>query len=339
MLATPLKIPHNAKMLWFLSVVINWTLDPNNFYQTVNDNVPVLVRFSSQHSSRSLQLEKDWNYLQKQYEENENIKTAHVNCGKYRRLCVKEGEWDTPQIHLYFNNSIKKYNGGMSHDSLERWIYKNTGIVGKNIGVDLLSPNNRTFHELLRKKTCLFTYFHNSKNTEKDLSELNKAAAAFHRERSIGIAEIDVNKFKSFIFDMKIVDYPTTLLFVDNESIPYKSYINAHDIVAFVDDYCAVFRDENGFLSNKAGIVEEVEEAVEKFMKSPKYEFIDSIKCHDNTETYVEVMKNVISRGNDWLISEESLIEEKLKEYEHSCIESDQLQIRLNIISLFVSFM
>ena len=329
-----------------LLLVIPWTLDPNNFYQIVNDTVPVLVRFSSQHSSRSLQLENDWNYFCQQYSENPDVKIAHVNCGKYRRLCLKEGEWNTPEIRLYFNHSVIKYDGGMSHDSLTSWLFKLTGVEGKKLDVDLLSPNNRTFHELLANKKCLFTMFHSKQQTKNPniFKEIENTAKAFHREESIGVAEIDITKFKSFYFDMKITKLPSYKLFINNETIDFEGHENAKDIVDFIDDYCDIQRDVNGFLTTKAGIIEEMDEIVEAFVKSPSEELISkakNLKIEKKLENdyYINLMDNMLNKGKDWILAEEYKLEKRIKKIKSPNDETDNLQVKLNIISTFTAFL
>ena len=338
-------------LLFFLNLLINWTLEPNNFYNLINNNtlVPIVVRFSSQHSSRSLQLQNDWNLFVQQFQENPNIITAHINCGKYRRLCLKEGEWNTPEIHLYYNNSMIKYDGGMSHDSLTSWVYKNTGISGKELDNALLSPNNRTFHDLLAKKKCLFTVFHSAQknNDEEIIQEVEKAAKAFKRENDIGIAEIDISKFRSFYFDMKIVDLPTFKLFIKNsDTINYEGHINAKDIVTFINDYCDSYRDVNGFLNERAGIIDEMDDIVTEFMKNQSHEMIQKaqliqIPKNQQFDYYIEIMENILKKGNGFLMNEENKLEEELKQKRNngSSDETDLIQIKLNILSVFLSYL
>ena len=334
-------------LLFLINIAINWTLDPNNFYNVINTTKPVVVRFSSQHSSRSLQLQNDWNLFIQQFQENSEIIIAHVNCGKYRRLCLKEGEWNTPEIHLYYNNSVQKYEGGMSHDSLTSWIYNKTGILGKVLDNDLLSPNTRTFQNLLSSQKCVFAVFHSAqKNNDNEIiQEVEKSAKAFRRENNISIAEIDITKFRSFYFDMKIVDLPTFKLFIQNsDTINYEGHVNAKDIINFINDYCDSNRDVNGYLNDKAGIIDEMDDIIATFLKNPSNELVQKAKAMqiENKQSfnyYIELMENVIQYGNSYLNNEETRLEKILQKYRNleSSNETDALQIKLNIISVFIS--
>ena len=331
-------------MFFFLCSIIPWTLNPTTFEERKKENVPLVVRFSSEHVSKSIQMKKDWDYFSKMYENDTRINIAHVNCGKYRRLCIRENEWEYPTIKLFLNNSVFKYDGGMSHDSLASWVSKITGVAGTELNVDLLSPNNKTFHQLVKEKKCVFSMFYTPSNKEvKDyIPEMNSAARAFHSEEDISVCEIDVDKFKSFFFDMKFKRLPKFMLFTGKEKIKYTGHASAKDIVDFVDEYCDKKRTVDGTLNNEAGIMEELDEYVKFFVKEPKESTINQVKEFIGSDVYVDVMQNVMQNGKEWLHKEDARLDSLIKSIKEKNPQDrnlDDLQIRSNIISVFMSFL
>jgi hypothetical protein len=159
-------------------------------------NVPLSVRFSSEHRSRSVQLNRDWAHFEQSYSALPLIRINYVNCGKYPPLYLRE------TVRLSTNSSVFLYDGGMSHESLGKWARKLTGIQGTDLCLDLLSPNNRTFHKLLRTKSCVFAIFHapDCRKCRRFMSSLGEMAVTF-REENVSICEIDADTFKSIFFD------------------------------------------------------------------------------------------------------------------------------------------
>ena len=144
----------------FLLIVTKRSLIHDDFLDLLKEKNPIVVRFYDEHRPRSVQLNKDWHKFEKMYANASDITLAHINCGKNLRLCLQETAWDFPIVRLYINNSVKQYDGGMSYESLAKWTRENTGIQGADLQLDLLSPNNRTFNELLNNQKCVFVMFH-----------------------------------------------------------------------------------------------------------------------------------------------------------------------------------
>lgn len=326
--------------LLVITILIPRSLDPKGLKDATDKPNPLVVRFLSQHTPGSVKLNKDFEKFTQMYKNIQEVKVAYVNCGKFHRLCLKEGVWQSPAVHLYQNHTITEYEGGMSYESLAEWTRKYTGVQGTFLHFDLLSPNNRTFHELLSHKKCVFTMFHapSCAKCKRFLSEMAEIARAFHLDDNVSVCEIDVDKFKSFYFDFKVSQYPTFNMFVDGDIIKYDGELKKLDMIDFINDYCGTYRSENGMLSEEAGVIDEVSPIIQNFMrhKSPKY--ISEMKEIPKTEYYVELMGKILHDGIKFLYSERSRISEIISQKSADQAILDKLKIRANILSHFIEY-
>lgn len=323
-----------------ISIIIEKSLTPSSFKELIKDKKPLVVRFSSEHRPRSVQLNPDWQRFSKMYESFQDIRISHVNCGKYNRLCLHEQCWDPPTIRLYMNNTVFQYDGGMSYESLGEWTRRYTKIQGNYIHLDVLSPNNRTFHQLLDEKKCVFVMFHKPKckNCEHYLESLADIGQAFKNEDNVSICEIDADKYKSFMFDYSIRKYPEFDLFVDGKRKIYEDEFTVENIIDYINDFCGTFRSQGGELNTEVGLIDDATPIVEDFMlrKSPNY--INDMKSIPGTEFYIEVMKNIIEKGINYLFSETERLSTIIMEKSTSQSVRDKLKIKYNILSLFISY-
>jgi hypothetical protein len=59
---------------------------------------------------------------------------------------------------------------------------------------DLLSPNNRMFHQLIESRRCVMESMH--------------GLAGVFRSENVSVCEVDADKFKSFFCDFKLRELP-----------------------------------------------------------------------------------------------------------------------------------
>ncbi|KAK8886638.1 hypothetical protein M9Y10_042104 [Tritrichomonas musculus] len=323
-----------------VSIIIDKSLTPQTFKGLVQDKKPLIVRFSSEHRPRSVQLNLDWKRFSEMYEAFQDIRISHVNCGKYNRLCLREGCWDPPIVRLYMNNTVVQYDGGMSYESLGEWARRYTGIQGKFIYLDVQSPNNRTFNQLIEEKKCVFVMFHkpNCKRCNYYLQSLADIGKAFKNEENVSICEVDTDKYKSFLFDYQIRKYPEFDLFIDGKRKIFEGEFTIENAIDYINDFCGTQRSESGELTIEVGLIDDASPIVEDFMlrKNPKY--INDMKNIPGTEFYVEVMNNIIQKGNDYLFTEANRLSSLLAEQSASQTVQDKLKIKYNILSLFISY-
>ncbi|OHS93310.1 putative protein disulfide-isomerase A6 [Tritrichomonas foetus] len=325
----------------FLSIIIEKSLSPSSFASELKDKRPLVVRFSGEHRPRSVQLNQDWARFSQMYESSEEIRVAHVNCGKFGRLCLRETAWDPPIVRMYINNTIVQYDGGMSYESLGDWTRRYSGVQGKYIHLDLLSPNNKTFHQLLSQKKCVFVMFHVPwcRKCQRFMGSLRDIARAYRNEGNVSICEVDSDKYKSFFFDYTIRKYPSMNLFVEGQRKNYEGELDKSDIIDYINDFCGTQRTEEGGLSSEAGVIDEVSTIVEDFMRKRNQKYITEMKMVDGTEQYVEIMEDILKTGNfDSLFRERERLASILSQESASQASQDKLKIKLNIISTFISY-
>ena len=229
--------------LFLLALVRPRSLNASSFDETVASESPAVVRFFSEQRSGSVKLNTDWQRFEEMYRDVPGITIARVNCGKNTRLCLRETAWDQPKVRLYANHTVHDYDGGMSYESLADWTRRITGIEGKILDLDLLSPNNRTFHDLLATRHCVFTMFHNPscRTCARFMDPLREIGRLF-RSDSVAICEVDTDKFKSFFFDYNVRKFPAFRLFVDGTVRKYKGDADASEIVSFINSHCGTAR-------------------------------------------------------------------------------------------------
>lgn len=329
----------NIMLLWLLAVVFEKTIDPTNFTDLVQDKRPLVVRFSSEHRPRSVQLNEDWSRFEEMYAQIEDIRVGHVNCGKYQRLCLRENVWDPPNVKLYVNGTVFDYDGGMSYESLAAWTRRITGIQGNVIHLDLLSPNNRTFHELLATRKCVFVMFRTPwcRKCQRFMGAMKDIGKVFRHE-NVSICEVDTDKFKSFFYDYKIREFPAFRLFTRDGIQKYKGKLDKTDIIDYINDYCGTERDERGDLSAEAGLIDEVSPIVEDFMRKRSEKYIDEMNGITGTKIYTEIMKKILSDGITWLTDERERLGAIIASGNADQESLDKLKVRMNIISVFLSY-
>ena len=327
-------------LLFFLNFVFKQSLNQTYFFQHINKGKPFVIRFFDTHRKRSNQLEDNWNKYEKMYENISNINVGTINCGKNIRLCLNQSVWETPTIKIYFNNKSLQYEGGMSYESLGEWTRINTGIQGTYLQLDLQSPNSRTFNELIKDNKCVFAMFHGLNKNDKGSKyiKLLENISALYRYDNVSISEINVGIFKSFIFEYHINNSPKFYLFKSNFQKEYQGKITKHDIMDFINEFCGTQRDEQGLLNEDVGVINEVEEIVEKFMYKPDKTFIEQMELIPNTDVYVKIMENILKNAKDWLKHEYDRISVLVKSNIEQSIK-DKIRIRQNVLSVFVLYL
>jgi thioredoxin-like negative regulator of GroEL len=329
------------EVLLFLFLVIRRNLDHHELDRLVqNHEVPLVVRFCSEHRPRSVQLNLDWSRFEQMYELTPSVLIGHVNCGRSPRLCLRETVWDPPAVRLYLNHSIFPYSGGMSYESLAEWTRRITGTQGKFLHLDLLSPNNRTFHDLLESRKCVFVMFHTPWCRRcLGFMESMRSLAKVFRSDNVSVCEVDADKFKSFFFDFKLREFQAFRLFANRQVLKYDGPIDTPSIIDFLNDHCETQRAELGELSSEVGVLDELTEAVEDFLHSRDPKFLLYVKRMDGAGIYGEIMSGILENGTDWIGAECQRLQSIVRGGSASQDSLDRLQKRLNVLNVFLNFL
>jgi thiol-disulfide isomerase/thioredoxin len=317
--------------------VFHKSLDRAELDRFKADALPAVVRFSSEHRPRSVQLNQDWLRFEQRYEAEASLRIGHVNCGKYPRLCLREGVWDPPAVRLYANESAFAYDGGMSHESLGAWTRNLTGVQGAEPRLGLLSPNNRTFHELVSKRSCVFVMFHTPwcRKCRRLMPALRRVAEAFRAE-NVSICEIDADKFKSFLFDFELREFPSLRLFQHTNVLAYEKPIEKNAIIGYINGHCGTNAIDNDNSSTPS--VDDLRDLVEDFMRTKDAKYIRVVEAVGGTATCVAVMRTVLRDGTDWIALEHERLSRRLREGEVREKAIEQMQQKLAILRLFLNF-
>jgi len=110
-------------------------------------------------------------------------------------------------------------------------------------------------------------------------------------------------------------------------------------IVEFLNDYCETSRSDLGQLSSEVGVLDQVTEIVEDFVRSRDPRHLADIKRFENTEIYVEIMNGILERGTDWIEAECQRLQSLVQDESASQESLDRLQKRLNVLIVFLDFL
>lgn len=320
------------------------TLTPETFERAIKGPYPVLVRFHTAHRKYSLSLDEQYDFVGSMFQGIDGIKIAAVNCGKYRTFCYNQGVSQCPVVRLYTQKGVYDYDGGFSHESISRWV---TGIVGvhpRDLVFALRSPNTRVFKELINNTHCVFVMFYNPWNVpgKKFLPHMREVAEAFKYDPRVEFVAADTDLYKFYTWDFDLTFLPEIRLYCKDESEPikYTGRRTSEDLIDFINDYCGTQRGLNGRLNSEAGVIDEVSQIVEDFLtKGKRPQYIKDMEDVEGTQYYVWVMNQVIKEGDEFINKEKNRLNEMLDAGVVSPEKLDEFQIRVNILSVFASYL
>jgi thiol-disulfide isomerase/thioredoxin len=315
-----------------------FTLDHDNFESTISSNPWVLVRFFTQHQEASVRSYSDYNLVGKSFA-NTSLLVAGLDCGKYRRDCLRNKAFDIPSVKLYGNGQIFKYEGGFSFESISAWARDISGIEPNLVTQLVATPNARTFRDMIDTNACVLAFFHTPWCTacKRFMPRLLRVARLFRDEPSIKFAEIDSDKYRSFIreYDLKI--YPEVRLFVKGEKKPitFEDKRSPAIVTEFLNKYCGT-RKEMSNIESQAGLLDDANAVLEEFFtngRKPLY--VQKMKAVPRASYYVSVLEGFLSQGSTYLSEQKAKLSAQREEDTTSQKEKDILTKKINIITFF----
>ena len=125
----------------------------------------------------------------------------------------------------------------------------------------------------------------------------------------------------------------------ETDPITFSGKKTAEDLIDFINDYCGTQRGLNGRLNSEAGVIDEVSQIVEDYLtKGKKPHYISDMEQVEGTSYYVWVMKTIAEKGNDFIFTEKKRLNDMLNSNTLSPDKIDEFQVRLNILSVFASY-
>lgn len=304
----------NKMLFAFASIVRAETnyvdLNPTNFNETLSNNKCVLVRYYSFHQEASIRSHRDYTLVGKSFAESPDMFVAGFNCGKYRRECLNQNVYNLPAVKLFCDGKTDIYEGGFSYESINKWAGDIAKVIPKEQDVLVHHPNNRTFTLLKENNSCVFTMFHVPwcQACQRFMPRLNRIARLFKKEANVAFAEIDVDRYRTFLREFELQLYPDIRLFVRGEKTPLKYYgkRRPQQVVEYINQNCGTHVEVND-VEGELGLDDEGNTLAEEFFangRAPIY--IHRMKERPTLSLYAQIFEGIAANGDSWL-SEESL--------------------------------
>lgn len=318
-----------------------FTLNHDNWKDVNSAHDWVLVRFYTQHQEQSVRSFEDYNLVGKAFENSSDVLVAGLDCGKYRRECLRHKAFEIPSVHLYDNkNGVDYlYDGGQSFESIIQFVKNHTNAESKPVHQLVASPNARTFRDMVKDNPCVLAFFWTPwcGACKRFMPRLRRVARLFKDEPSVKFAEVDADRYRSFLREYDLKTYPDIRLFVRGEKNPieYDNKRSAALVTEFINKHCGTRMDVSK-LEAEAGLIDEANSVVEDFYQSGKKPmYVQKMKAVPRASYYVSVMEGVLENGNDFLLEQKSKWTEMMEQETTSPKEKDILQKKMNIISFF----
>ncbi|KAI0226513.1 hypothetical protein L0F63_001292 [Massospora cicadina] len=268
-----------------------------------------------------------------------------MNCEDNKDLCKEHGVSSYPTLKWFGKGSgeAELYSGGRDLDSFIEFISKNTGVrVAKpSSSVVVLTPEN--FDKIVMDKT--------KDVLVKSLAPIyDKIAHDFANEPNVVIAKIDADEHKSIKDKVDFSGFPTLKFFPrgDNkEAIDYDGGRTEEDFLEFINEKAGTNRVVGGGLGSQAGIVEEFNDIVDRFINAAgDVDLIKELATEavgigkrvgtKSAEYYSKTLGRVVEKGSDYIESEIKRLAKMIESSSLAPKTKDEFVVRKNILSKFI---
>ena len=319
------------------------SLNPETFESNISNNKCFLVRYFSYHQEPSIRSHKDYNLVGKSFSESDEIMISGLDCGKYRFECLKHKVYDLPSIRLYCSGKMNEYSGGFSYESINSWVNSLTGIEFKKQRQLIHSPNGKTFKNLIDDNACVLGFFHTPWCTacKRFMPRLIRVSRQFINYSTISFAEVDVDRYRSFLRDYDLHVFPEIRLFVRGEKNPieYGAKRSPKMIIDFINHYCGT-RVELNDIENEIGLNDEGNSLTEEFFNEKRNPFIiQKMRSVPGLNFYCDLLEGLIQNDDNWLDEQKLKFKTLIGESELSIKEKDEINKKINIISYIKEIM
>jgi len=282
---------------------------------------------------------------------------AKVDADAHKELGSRFGVSGFPTLKYFPKGETKNpedYNGGRTAEDIVSFV---NGKAGTNARVKKtpsyvvdLTPANFDKYVLDDKKSVFIEFYAPWCGHCKTLApKWEKLAAAFVNEPDVVIAKVDADAHKELGTKYGVNGFPTLKWFdVKDKANPegYEGGRELSDLVTYVNNEIGSYRGEDGRLTGKAGVVEDLAAIAAKFLEAAETERADLTqkatdivaKLEGKTKGYGEVFSKLLSlvtkKGNTFVATELARVE-KLLSGAISAAKADELSIRKNLLSTF----
>lgn len=211
---------------------------------------------------------------------------------------------------------------------------------------NIVSLNDDTFEDAVDGKDALVAFTTTWCGYCKRLKPVwNELADLYERDDDITVVEVDCTEqqgVENLMETFHVEGFPTIVYFPKDGSTPrpYTKGREIKDFVQFIKDEGVSFRNADGTLDDKAGVVDALTEQAQGLIGASKdvYEqFIISIEASGTpfADVYTRVAKKVHEKGFEYVIEEVARVEKLLKS-KLAPKKADKLRVKLNILKTFM---
>ncbi|KAJ7977632.1 Protein disulfide isomerase-like 2-2 [Quillaja saponaria] len=330
-------------------------LTEENFENEVGKDRGALVEFYAPWCGHCKKLAPEFEKLGATFKKTKSVLVGKVDCDEHKSLCSKFGVSGYPTIQWFPKGSLepKKYEGERTAESLVEFVNNEGGtnvkVATVPSSVVVLTPEN--FDEVILDETkdVLVEFYAPWCGHCKNLAPTyEKVATAFKLEEHVVIANLDADKYRDLAEKYGISGFPT-LKFFPKSNKAGEEYEGGRDLegfVSFINEKSGTNRNENGQLTSKAGIVENLDALVKEFVaannKEKKAVFarieeeVEKLKGSDarHGKIYLKAAKNYLEKGSDYAKNEIQRLQ-RILDKSISAAKADELTLKKNILSSF----
>ena len=322
-----------------------YTLNNENFNETLKNHKCTLVRYYTQHQEQSTRSFEDYNLVAKAYENTtKDLLVAGLDCGKYRRECFHRHVIEIPSVRLYCQNGAhfekSTYEGGYSFESIIRWSSEISHVKPGTVNQLIHTPNNRTFKILLDNTECVFMMFTTPwcGACKRFMPRLTRVARLFSDVPNVEFAVIDSDRYRSFLRDYDTKAYPDVRLYVKGvkKPIEYDGKRTPSQVTEFITTHCGTTKEIKNF-EGEAGLIDEANGILEEFFGDKlKPIYIQRMKNVPHATFYVDTMEGYLKDGEEHFYTTRDTLQALLKNDKLNEKEQSTAQKKLNIIEFFI---
>jgi thiol-disulfide isomerase/thioredoxin len=265
--------------------------------------------------------------------------TAGLDCGKYRRDCLRSKAFDIPAVRLFHEGTAANYDGGFSFESIVNWASNISHIRPIQVTQLVTSPNGRTFRDLIENNACVLSFFHTPwcGPCRRFMPRLFRIARLFKDEPSVKFAEVDADKYRSFIRDYDLKIYPEIRLFVRGEKKPieFVEKRSPAQVTEFINKHCGTRKDA-ALLEADVGLIDEANAVLEDFFaKGKKPFYLQKLKAVPRASYYVTLLDGYIGHGAGFISDQRGKCDAAISGETTTQKEKDLLTKKINILNFF----
>lgn len=331
-------------------------LTPENFDSVVDGTKHVLVEFYAPWCGHCKHLAEDYGKLGEKVlaARVSDVVIAKVNADAHRDLGSKFGVRGFPTIKFFPKGSKEpiEYNQGRTVDDFLAFISEKTGakLAPKKAASDVtvLGPENFDQIVMDSNKNALVEFYAPWCGHCKRLApDYEIVAHAFKSEPNCVVANLDADKHRDLSSRYGVTGFPTLKFFSKDSKEPtaYEGDRSPQAFIDFLNEKCGTFRKIGGGLLPQAGRIATLDDLAAKYLAADSAQreqilkeaeqFIAADKELSTFDYYIRAMKNVNTKGNEWVAKEKTRINKILESGNMQPTKVDEMQIKHNILSMF----